>query len=86
MLKPEGLKVSGLAIQTQSDGCGPDGCQGGLVYFTMDGKPMVLLVKERKVLDKREKKTFGEFADMHSTREEAAAEALENLIPHTRRW
>ncbi|MGD0499483.1 MAG: hypothetical protein ABSC23_13720 [Bryobacteraceae bacterium] len=85
ILKPEGFKLSGLAIRTQSDGYAPDGCQGGLVYFTMDGKKMVLLVKERRIFDSKERKTFQEYANVHTTREEEAAGALEKLILQTQR-
>ena len=90
ILKPEGFKLSGLAIRTAPDGCGPDGYeQGGLVYFTMDGKEMVLIVRERKDFDRhaREGKTLRGYANsIVSDPACEAAQALVKLIPHAKRW
>lgn len=90
ILEPEGFKPSGLAIRRDSDGHGPDGYeQGGLVYFTMDGKEMVLIIRERKVFDRyaRGGKTLREYANsIVSDLAYEAAKALEKLIPHTKRW
>jgi len=91
ILEPDRFKPIGLAIRKEAlDSTGPDGYeQGGLVYFTMDGHEMVLIVRERRAFDvyARHDKTLKQYANSRvSNLAYAAAKALENLIPHTTRW
>jgi hypothetical protein len=88
ILKPKKRGPKGLAIRVDSDGGSPDGYeQGGLVYFTMDGKEMVLVVRERLVFDRhvRGGTTVREYVNtLPSDRTYAAAKAIEGLLPRTK--
>ena len=57
----------------------------GLVYFTMNGMEMVLVVRERRAFDRhaRSGKTLQEYANSEvSDAAFQAANALAGLIPH----
>lgn len=85
ILESKKSKANGPAIRQDPDGSSPDGYeQGGLVYFTMNGKEMVLIVRERAVFHRYanggkslEKYVNSAVSDLAYE----AATALEKLIP-----
>jgi hypothetical protein len=87
ILEPK--KPGGLAIRQDLDGTSPDGYeQGGLVYFTMNGKEMVLVVRERTVFHRYANggKSLENYVNsVVSDLAYEAAKALEGMIPGTTR-
>jgi hypothetical protein len=96
ILEPKKPKPNGLAIRELPDGQSPDGCEGSALFFLMDGNEMVLIVQEKRKAYVREKKaheaerkgiTLREHENgVVSDLERKAAKALEQLIPHLKRW
>jgi hypothetical protein len=84
-LSPKKPKPSGLAIKQDPDGTGPDGYEtGGLIYFTMNGKEMVLVVRERNVFHRYAnggKSLESYVSSVVSNLAYEAPVALEGLIP-----
>lgn len=86
---PKTSKPSGLAIRELPDGHSLDGCEGGTLYFLMDGKEMALIVREKKKFYDAEQDGISLQKYANTTPSDLACkatEALEQLIPHVKRW